>query len=223
MKVQFITLITKVIIILSLSFPITAYSAPKTPPPKGEIAILIDVPRHTLTIMADNEPYKQYKVAVGKDDTPSPVGSWRIARKAGNWGDGFGSRFMLLNVTWGMYGIHGTNKPLSIGSRASHGCFRMFDRDIQEIYPWLKDGTPVIVVGNPFGRLSVARSIVHQGHKGANVMEIQRRLKFLGFYSGDVDGRFGYGTEKAVKEMQKAYKLELTGQVSDDDFRALGF
>jgi len=196
---------------------------PKTPPPKGEVAILIDVPRRTLTIMADNEPYKQYKVAVGKDETPSPVGNWRIARKAGNWGDGFGSRFMLLNVPWGIYGIHGTNKPYSIGTRASHGCFRMFDSNVREIYPWVKNGTPVIVVGNPFGRLELARNIIHQGHKGANVMEVQRKLKALGYYDGEIDGRFGYGTERSLKNFQKANKLEVTGQVSDDDYRALGF
>ena len=47
-----------------------------------------------------------------------------------NWGGGFGTRWLGLNVPWGIYGIHGTNQPWSIGTQASAGCIRMFNRHV---------------------------------------------------------------------------------------------
>jgi len=32
------------------------------------------------------------------------------------------------------YGIHGTNDPRSIGKRASHGCVRMRNRDVEDLF-----------------------------------------------------------------------------------------
>ena len=45
------------------------------------------------------------------------------------------------------------------------------------------------------------------GSTGAEVTELQKKLKTLGFYSGKIDGGFGATTEKAVKAFQKAHKL----------------
>ena len=47
---------------------------------------------------------------------------------------------------------------------------------------------------------------LQRGFKGSEaVRSLQKRLKELGYYSGSVDGDFGEGTEKAVKEFQKAH------------------
>jgi lipoprotein-anchoring transpeptidase ErfK/SrfK len=43
------------------------------------------------------------------------------------------------------YAIHGTNNPASIGRFVSHGCIRMYNRDISELYELVSVGTPVIV------------------------------------------------------------------------------
>jgi lipoprotein-anchoring transpeptidase ErfK/SrfK len=43
------------------------------------------------------------------------------------------------------YAIHGTNNPSSIGRFVSHGCIRMYNRDISELFPLVSVGTPVIV------------------------------------------------------------------------------
>ncbi|HHW43236.1 MAG TPA: L,D-transpeptidase, partial [Desulfotomaculum sp.] len=125
-------------------------SGQKGTPPAGEISILIDTTRRTLTVLANGEPYRQYPVAVGKHETPTPLGNYRVKRKAMHWGTGFGSRWLGLDVPWGLYGIHGTNKPWAIGSYASHGCIRMHNRDVEEMYPWIPVGAPVIIIGNPF-------------------------------------------------------------------------
>jgi lipoprotein-anchoring transpeptidase ErfK/SrfK len=43
------------------------------------------------------------------------------------------------------YAIHGTNNPASIGRFISHGCIRMYNRDISKLFPLVSVGTPVIV------------------------------------------------------------------------------
>jgi L,D-transpeptidase ErfK/SrfK len=42
------------------------------------------------------------------------------------------------------YGIHGTNQEWVIGTRASHGCIRMYNRDVLELFPQVPVGTPVV-------------------------------------------------------------------------------
>ena len=50
-----------------------------------------------------------------------------------------------LTMRNGVYAIHGTNRPASIGRFVSHGCIRMYNRDIRELYALAVVGTPVIV------------------------------------------------------------------------------
>ncbi|MEM9427922.1 MAG: L,D-transpeptidase [Pseudomonadota bacterium] len=41
--------------------------------------------------------------------------------------------------------VHGTNAPLSIGTRASSGCFRMLNQDVIDLYARVPDGAKIIV------------------------------------------------------------------------------
>jgi lipoprotein-anchoring transpeptidase ErfK/SrfK len=50
-----------------------------------------------------------------------------------------------LTLRGGEYAIHGTNRPQSIGGFVSHGCIRMYNRDIVALYQMVQVGTPVIV------------------------------------------------------------------------------
>jgi lipoprotein-anchoring transpeptidase ErfK/SrfK len=50
-----------------------------------------------------------------------------------------------LTLRGGEYAIHGTNRPGSIGRFVSHGCIRMYNRDIRTLYSMVPVGTPVIV------------------------------------------------------------------------------
>lgn len=186
-----------------------------------QISILVDVHRCKMLVFKGSEVVKTYTVAVGTKDTPSPIGNWKVSFKSMNWGSGFGARFMGLDVTWGKYGIHGTNKPWSIGSKASHGCIRMKDDDVIELYSMVQPGTPVIISGNPFVCLNT-RTTLHHGHRGSPVVIIQQALQRFGYYKGSCDGIFGYSTERALKDFQKDYKLQITGQVNEPDFEALG-
>lgn len=46
----------------------------------------------------------------------------------------------------GEYAIHGTNNPASIGHFVSHGCIRMYNADIMDLYDRVSYGTQVIVL-----------------------------------------------------------------------------
>jgi lipoprotein-anchoring transpeptidase ErfK/SrfK len=50
-----------------------------------------------------------------------------------------------LTMRKGEYAIHGTNNPKSIGGFVSHGCIRMYNKDITRLYAMVSVGTPVIV------------------------------------------------------------------------------
>lgn len=190
--------------------------------PDGEVSIVIDTFRKTLTVFNNALPYAQFPVAIGKPSTPSPLGSWKIVNKSVNWGTGFGTRWMELSVPWGIYGIHGTNKPGSIGSMASHGCFRMFNQHAETIYPWVKVGTSVTVIGNPFGYMAGGYKPLVVGSRNPSVTYVQEKLARLGFYKGNADGIYGNGTARSVRDFQKQFKLKTTGQVNYAEYKALG-
>lgn len=191
------------------------------PPPAGSKTIVIDTTRRTLTLFNDDEPYHQFPVAVGKYQTPSPIGNWKITRKATNWGTGFGTRWMGLSVNWGIYGIHGTNKPYSIGGFQSHGCIRMFNSHVEQLYRWVPVGTPVVIVGNPFLYMGQPYMTLVRGEKGAAVMEVQAALKRLGYDIG-VDGVYGYGMEKVIVQYRKDKGLPFDNRVDNAVYKSLG-
>jgi lipoprotein-anchoring transpeptidase ErfK/SrfK len=45
----------------------------------------------------------------------------------------------------GEYAIHGTNAPGTIGGFVSHGCIRMYNEDIMELFNRVSIGTRVVV------------------------------------------------------------------------------
>ena len=106
--------------------------------------IEIDREKRILKLLENGKVVKEYPVAVGKASTPTPSGNWRIIKKA-LWGEQFGGHFMQLSVPWGIYGIHGTDKPWSIGQAVSHGCVRMYSKDAAELYDMIALDTPVLI------------------------------------------------------------------------------
>lgn len=55
-----------------------------------------------------------------------------------------------LHLAWPGYLIHGTNKPVSVGLRVSHGCVHLFPEDIAQIFKMVPNGTEVRVVNQPY-------------------------------------------------------------------------
>jgi lipoprotein-anchoring transpeptidase ErfK/SrfK len=50
-----------------------------------------------------------------------------------------------MTLVGGEYAIHGTNDPASIGHFVSHGCIRMYNADITDLYQRVGVGTTVVV------------------------------------------------------------------------------
>lgn len=201
--------------------PVTAHA---TLPPLENPYITIDIATHRLTLYSNGKQYKQYPVACGTARTPTPLGEWTIVHKAVNWGSGFGTRWMGLNVPWGIYGIHGTNKPWTIGTRASHGCIRMYNKDVEELYPLVPSGTPVKIFdssANANPRVTRMR-LMQLGSTGPDVVYIQQKLKEKGVYLGYADGRYGKMTVTAVKYLQYLYGRPATGIMDRETYHILG-
>ena len=62
-----------------------------------------------------------------------------------------GTRALYITAP-GLIRIHGTPADSSIGTYASHGCIRMHNWEIEELYPMVDVGTRVIVVGVASGQ-----------------------------------------------------------------------
>jgi lipoprotein-anchoring transpeptidase ErfK/SrfK len=62
----------------------------------------------------------------------------------GTAGNPMGAAAMTLSGG-GEYAIHGTNAPGTIGGFVSHGCIRMYNEDIMDLYSRVGVGTPVVV------------------------------------------------------------------------------
>jgi hypothetical protein len=189
--------------------------------PQGEVTLVLFALDRELVVLDDGKPFKRFHVAVGKFRTPTPIGLFTITHKDA-WGEGFGSRWMRLSVPWGIYGIHGTNKPWSIGAFESGGCVRMHNTHVEQVYEWVKIGTKVFIVGGVDGPFTFGLNPLTQGSKGSEVVEVQKRLSGYGFYHGPYDGIFEYKTKEAVIAFQKANGLNPSGNVDTATYEALG-
>lgn len=56
-----------------------------------------------------------------------------------------------------------------------------------------------------------SKATIKYGSQGKDVRELQGRLKFLGYYKGEIDGDFGYQTLSAVKNFQWAFGMKVDG------------
>jgi lipoprotein-anchoring transpeptidase ErfK/SrfK len=113
--------------------------------------IVIDKSDFKLYWVKDNRLVRAYPIAVGRAsmETPAPA-TWKIlAKYHTSPGSVYGPRKMRLfrqrgsHFVFSAYGIHGTNQPWVIGTKASHGCIRMYNRDVRQLFPQVPLGTMV--------------------------------------------------------------------------------
>ncbi len=118
--------------------------------------IVISIPDRRLALVEDGKLVKSYPIAVGARVSPSPDGEFAVINHAKNPTYRHGGKEILpgkdnpLGTRWiGLslkgYGIHGTNVPSSIGKAASHGCFRMAQADVEDLYTRVQVGDTVTV------------------------------------------------------------------------------
>ncbi|MFC4557404.1 spore cortex-lytic enzyme [Virgibacillus kekensis] len=53
--------------------------------------------------------------------------------------------------------------------------------------------------------------VIQHGSTGEDVIELQARLQYLGFYNGEIDGVFGWGTYWALRNFQYEFGLKIDG------------
>lgn len=105
--------------------------------------IEIDLSERRLYHYTDDKVAKSYPVGIGKMLSRSPIGEYLIVNKEPNPGGPYGAYWMGLSKRH--YGIHGTNRPSSIGKRVSRGCIRMKNTDVLELAELIPVGTQVII------------------------------------------------------------------------------
>jgi peptidoglycan hydrolase-like protein with peptidoglycan-binding domain len=71
------------------------------------------------------------------------------------------------------------------------------------------------------GALTESRGL-HIGHKGPQVLEMQKMLRRAGFDTGPLDGKFGPITQRAVKAFQKAMGAKADGSMEKSQLTKLG-
>ena len=127
----------------------------------AEKRIIINSASRLLTYYNNGEKIAVYPLGLGKTWTPTPVGYYKIQTKEVNpsWIDPSDPEYEVpsgpdnpLGYRWmrivGNYGIHGTNKPESIGNYVSNGCIRMQEKDVEVLFDEVEVGTPVDITYN---------------------------------------------------------------------------
>jgi hypothetical protein len=130
--------------------------------------IVVHVDTNRLDLYEGFEVTHSWDVATAKPGWTTPVGEWSLYQKRENptwynpaldsWGAGLpavvpggpgnpmGTRALYITAP-GLIRIHGTTSPDSIGRYASHGCIRMHNEQVEELYDLVPVGTRVIVMG----------------------------------------------------------------------------
>ena len=108
-----------------------------------------------------------FPIGVGDEGKDTPVGEFKVVQKivAPYWHvpesikterpelpsvvppgpeNPLGSHAMRLSLPSVL--IHGTNKPFSVGRRATHGCIRLYPEDIRRLFRMVKRGEKVTIV-----------------------------------------------------------------------------
>ena len=67
-----------------------------------------------------------------------------------------------------------------------------------------------------------ASNYVYYGSPSSQVKSVQEKLKSWGYYNGNVDGKFGYNTEKAVKWFQEKNGLTADGKCGQKTLEKMG-
>ncbi len=111
-----------------------------------------------------------FPVGIGVEGSETPTGSYKIGQKLKDpvWTipESFRNGYSelpsvvppgpdnplgkyALSLSRSQYLIHGTNEPLGIGRRVSHGCIRMYPEDIKRLYSMVEIGDKVIITYQP--------------------------------------------------------------------------
>jgi lipoprotein-anchoring transpeptidase ErfK/SrfK len=119
--------------------------------------VRVDVSEHRLTLLKGGKVVMRTAAATGASWSPTPPGKYFVTDRVpfspnsylGAFAFGISDIQLRLPPGWGggnQLAIHGTNDPGSIGRSASAGCLRVSAKALERLKPFLKLGTPVVIV-----------------------------------------------------------------------------
>ncbi|MBM7838170.1 lipoprotein-anchoring transpeptidase ErfK/SrfK [Alkalihalobacillus xiaoxiensis] len=124
-------------------------------------SVIVNIHTNTLALIEANHISEIHPVATGKKGEETPVGHFHVLVKAkqpyyrkkniqgGDKDNPLGTRWIGFdaNGTEGRtFGLHGTNRPSSIGYHASLGCIRLANTSVERLYEKLEIGSAVVIV-----------------------------------------------------------------------------
>lgn len=120
--------------------------------------VVVSLPDRKLALVVNGEVVRVFPVAVGALASPSPVGRFVIVNRlseptyyrpgkviAPGPSNPLGTRWLGLDRKG--YGIHGTDEARSIGFARSHGCIRLRNQDVEQLFDLLRAGDVVELLG----------------------------------------------------------------------------
>jgi L,D-transpeptidase-like protein/putative peptidoglycan binding protein len=131
--------------------------------------IVVHVDRNRLELYDGFRVEQTWEVATAKPGYTTPAGVWTIWDKRENptwynpaldsWGAGLpavvpggpgnpmGTRAIYIDAP-GLIRIHGTPDPSSVGRYASHGCIRMRNEEVEDLFDRIPIGAHVVIAGS---------------------------------------------------------------------------
>ncbi len=139
---------------------------PKTTTKDFQKILLLRIGENKLYLYDRGKITHTWIVATGQPSYPTPTGEYEIVEKRymptwvnpapTTWGanmpasipPGIGNPLGLRALNWSAPAIrfHGTSATYSLGYNASHGCVRMSNEDVIELYDLVDVGTPIVSV-----------------------------------------------------------------------------
>ena len=129
----------------------------------GKFHLELSKNNFSMALYLDGDFIKEYPVAIGHlEDSPTPLGTYHVTGKTpfppwtkrdarGMEEIPYGDPRNILGTRWMSFkerprlGIHGTTVPQSIGQAVTNGCLRMYNKDVEELYDLIPNGTKVII------------------------------------------------------------------------------
>ncbi|MCK8827783.1 L,D-transpeptidase [Natroniella acetigena] len=113
--------------------------------------LLIATDEQQLHLKQGAEIIASYPIGIGAQESPTPMGNFRIKNKfpitGGEQREDFGDYWIGIDL-WtlgGSYGIHGTSSPTSITEQESAGCIRLEAEAIEKLYQLIPLQTEITI------------------------------------------------------------------------------
>ena len=148
---------------LPVTSPVEEAAIPTAPENNQTLAthVVLNLKERRVYVYQDDQVIANYRVAIGRPGWETPKGNFSVIQMVEDpqWKNPWngrvsapgpnsplGERWIGFSREGGKYiGFHGTPGEHVIGQAVSHGCVRMRNRDVKELYELVQNGIPVIV------------------------------------------------------------------------------